>query len=330
MFGPCRTKFSRRLSRVCTQEALAEATHNAPRSLWPVPACATPPDEERPGGHARRYRTLPTSRRRQSGVCTAWAGLANALASEARLRVPLPAPDRIEAAARTAIQLAGSLAKAPAARANGPVLQRNWSQAEEAFRRAIDLNPSATDGYLMYVFHLLEPQGRFVEALGRARARLVIEPTTSVRRLLALIQVYSGDYEGAIQSARWVINRDPTLPFTEAHLARALYLSGRNHEALTAFQNVEETGVIAATSTPGSDAATRPRPLPPGTAQAPLRQMAVYAGLRDRERAFQAFAQAVQLNFLRAAAEVRRPEIAIIRDSRAPKSTGSSGCLSSD
>jgi TolB-like protein len=245
----------------------------------------------------------------------AWAGLANAQANLARHWAQLTAPDRIQAAAQTAIQLDENLAEAQAARANVFVLQRNWPLAEKAFLRAIELKPSATESYLMYVHHLLTPQGRLVDALRVLDRAWSIEPTPYVRRGLEVIQVDSGDYEGAIQSARWIIDRDPTLSFTHSHLARALYLSGHEQEALKVYQNdVDENdwgyrGYLYARLGRRDEAEALAAKNP----QAPLRQMAVYAGLGDRERAFQAFAQAVQLNFLRAAAEVRRPEMAIIR-----------------
>jgi hypothetical protein len=83
---------------------------------------------------------------------------------------------------------------------------------------------------------------------------------------------------------------------------------------LTAFQNVGEgnwgyLGYLYARIGRRDEAEALAAKNP----QAPIRQMEVYAGLGDRERAFQAFAHAVQLNFLRAAAHVRRPEMAIIR-----------------
>jgi hypothetical protein len=40
--------------------------------------------------------------------------------------------------------------------------------------------------------------------------------------------------------------------------------------------------------------------------------MLIYAGLGDRERAFQAFERAVQGNFLRALVYLHRPEMALI------------------
>ena len=159
------------------------------------------------------------------------------------------------------------------------------------------------------------PQGRLVDALRWLDRAWSIEPTPHVRRLLAVIQDDSGDYESAIQTARWVIARDPTLPFTYSHLARALYLSGQEREALKVYQNdVDENdwgyrGYLYARLGRRDEAEA----LAANNPQAALRQMAVYAGLGDRERAFEAFARAVQNNFLRAAAEVRRPEMAIIR-----------------
>ena len=245
----------------------------------------------------------------------AWAGLANAEANLARHWIQFSAPDRMQAAAQKAIQLDENLAEAQSARANVFVLQQNWSLAEQAFLRAIELNPSATESYRNVRPPLARAAGPLGRCAERAQPRLVDQPTPYVRRVLAVIQVDSGDYDSAIQNARWVIARDPTLPVTYSHLARALYLSGQEQKALTVYENdVNEDdwgyrGYLYARLGRRDEAEA----LAANNPKAPLRQMAVYAGLGDRDRAFEAFARAVQLNFLRAAAEVRRPEMAIIR-----------------
>ena len=65
---------------------------------------------------------------------------------------------------------------------------------------------------------------------------LSIDPTPYVRRALTLIQVDSGQYEAAIENARLVIEQDPTLPWTQGWLGRALYLSGRLEDSLRVLQ----------------------------------------------------------------------------------------------
>jgi tetratricopeptide (TPR) repeat protein len=221
----------------------------------------------------------------------------------------------MQAAAQKAIQLDENLAEAQSARANVFVLQQNWALAEKAFLRAIELNPSATESHRMYVHHLLVPQGRLGDALSVLNRAWSIEPTPYVRFALAVIQVDSGDYDSAIRNARWVIARDPTLSFTYSHLARALYLSGQEQEALKVYQNDVDAndwgyrGYLYTRLGRRDEAEA----LAANNPEAPLREMAVYAGLGDRERAFEAFARAVKRNFLRAAGEVRRPEMAIIR-----------------
>jgi hypothetical protein len=48
--------------------------------------------------------------------------------------------------------------------------------------------------------------------------------------------------------------------------------------------------------------------------KAPIRQMLIYAGLGDKERAFEALERLVGRNPWRAATWMHRPEVAIIRD----------------
>ena len=167
----------------------------------------------------------------------------------------------------------------------------------------------------MYVHHLLVPQGRFVDALRVLDRAWSIEPTRTSAASLALIQVDSGDYESAIQSARWVIDRrsdlavyrqpsGPRVVFVRAGAGGVEGLRERRGRRDWGYR-----GYLYARLGRRDEAEALAAKNP----QAPVRQMAVYAGLGDRERAFEAFARAVQLNFLRAAAEVRRPEMAIIR-----------------
>ena len=54
--------------------------------------------------------------------------------------------------------------------------ERNWTDAEHAFQRAIDLNPSLTQSYTSYSTSTLAPRGRDEEALAVLRSALQNDP----------------------------------------------------------------------------------------------------------------------------------------------------------
>src|SRR5439155_25530362 len=55
----------------------------------------------------------------------------------------------------------------------------NWKDAEEEFRRAIELNPSSAAAHYLYAFSLLVPEKRFDQALEEIPPRLVARSSLS-------------------------------------------------------------------------------------------------------------------------------------------------------
>ena len=77
------------------------------------------------------------------------------------------------------------------------------------------------------------PLGRLDDALRVLEAARLADPESlDVRRVLALVQVDAGQYDAAIASCRWVMERKPKFPFIESWLGRALMLEGRTDEAV--------------------------------------------------------------------------------------------------
>ena len=181
---------------------------------------------------------------------------------------------RIEEAALKAMELDPNFERSQVARAIVFGRQRSWDLAEKAFQDAIELNPSETETYLRTLESVLLPQGRFDDAQRVLTKALSIDPSPYVRRGLALVQADLGHYEAAIAHARWVIDRDPTLPWIHTWLARALYLSGQLEASLEVFQELPrpDPGDRATwgTSTAGWGGVTTPRRWPSRTPTNPL------------------------------------------------------------
>jgi tetratricopeptide (TPR) repeat protein len=174
---------------------------------------------------------------KDSAFAPAHAGLAIA---DAHVSVPSGSPipfetaqSIIRTAATKALELDPLLADAHTAMGWLRSRELDWSSAEKAFQRAIDLNPSLTQTYTSYSTSTLRPLGKLDDALRLLRVALENDPLSlDVQREIGEVQIQSGRYEEAINTLQRVRAVDPDLPFADDHLARALIFSGRPAEAL--------------------------------------------------------------------------------------------------
>jgi len=192
---------------------------------------------------------------------------------------------------------------------------RDFVKAEEFFREALRRNPALTTTYTEFVLTVLEPMGRDDEALKLLEAAKGVAPASlDVRRVMAMVQVDLGLYEDAMVSAQSVLDQDPVFPFANRWLGRALMFLGRVDEAQSIFEgprgDVGLLGYLYAMN------GRRPEALDLAAEHAdkPLRLMLIYAGLGDKERAFDALEKEIALGFWwRAAGWMHRPEMAVLR-----------------
>ena len=248
----------------------------------------------------------------------AWAGLASA-AANATLHQPAeempPVDPRMEPAAIRALKLDPRLAEAHAAMGNIYGRNRDWDNARKSFQTAIDLNPSLTTTYTDFVLSALMPMGKNIESLQRLEEARRIDPLSlDVRRLLVQVQVNAGLHAEAIENGRWVLERNPKFPYAEIFLARALLFAGRPDEALPLFENaVSEgnwgyVGYLYAVTGRVQEAEALAAKAP----EAAARQMLIYGGLGDQDRAFEALERTAAVNWWRAATWMIRPEMRIL------------------
>jgi len=251
-----------------------------------------------------------------------WAGLASALAEVLRNANPnsgLPSDHdlaRVREAANRAIVLDSMLPEAYAALGFVYTYDRNWTQAEAAFERALELNPSRTITHTDFVLSTLMPLGKLDQALQHlADAQEVDRLSLDVRRVIGIVQLNSGRHAEAIESFTWVLKRNPQFRFTENHLGLALAVSGRPEEALRIFQKPSQVqnwgmlGYVYGVLGRRADA----EDLLAKSPNLPGRQMQVYAGLGDKDRAFEALERLSNLNWWMAAFLMQRPEMALLR-----------------
>lgn len=254
----------------------------------------------------------------------AWAGLANALAELSRPSPGeeiIPRDPRLGPAALRALQLDPLLAEAHAALANIYAGDRDWVNARMSFLKALTLNPSLTETYTDFVLGVLMPIGDTAEGLRQLEAARVVDPLSlDVRRVQAHVFVEAGRYEDAIENCLWIRQHDPAFPFVDVWLGRALYFSGRFDEAREALDRAGPdffgyVGYLLAVSGRREEAQALAARHP----DAPSRTMLIYAGLGDKDRAYEGLLRTAEINWWRAATWLHRPELALLRgDPRMP------------
>lgn len=174
---------------------------------------------------------------------SAHAGLADSFITMAT-NIPLPPHDampKAKAAAMRALEIDETLAEAWASL--GAVrwwFDWDWDGAEEAYRRAIELNPNyatAHDGYAM----LLSARGRFGEAIEQNTKAADLDP------LSLIIAVHAGwpfyfarDFESAVRRFRKALELDEHFIPAQGWLGMALGQQRRYAEAIDAFARALE------------------------------------------------------------------------------------------
>jgi tetratricopeptide (TPR) repeat protein len=111
------------------------------------------------------------------------------------------------------------------------VFQWRWAEAEQAYKRAISLEPTNAFPHMAYPI-LCSFLGRHDEALLHASKAVELEPLdlmTNFRLLQA--NYYSRRYEEAVRTGRIAIELTPDSPYTYFYLALSLAAVGLKDEA---------------------------------------------------------------------------------------------------
>lgn len=139
-------------------------------------------------------------------------------------------------AAIKALQIDPASSEAHAALGYVRHYQWQWADAEKAFLRAIDLNPSNALGRLWYA-NLLMARGRFDESLRQAYAARDLDPfSLIVNTNIGWILTFAGRREAAIDHLTQTISLAPDYAQARWRLADALSLSGRHDEAIAQLE----------------------------------------------------------------------------------------------
>jgi TolB-like protein/DNA-binding winged helix-turn-helix (wHTH) protein/lipopolysaccharide biosynthesis regulator YciM len=261
---------------------------------------------------------------RDPAFAPAYAGIASAYA-QATYLYPNPGSDLatspseadavMRPAALKALELDPLLADAHAAMGNLHAFDGQWSAAEASFRRALELNPSLTTTYTDFVLSTLFPGGKLDEAMRQLEAALRRDPLSlDIRRVLANIQISAGLYDRARENCDRVLAVDPTFPFVDMFRARALLHQGRVSEAVAWFEGQDaRTDGYKGYAYAISGRRVEAEALAAANREYPQRQVLIYSGLGDTDRAFEALDKLASANPRRTGAYLTLPELARLR-----------------
>jgi eukaryotic-like serine/threonine-protein kinase len=222
----------------------------------------------------------------------AYAGLANSYSVSSgygQLVPPKQALVLAEEASRKALELDSSLPEAHAARAIALSGAWKWTEAEQEFRRAIELNPNDATAHYFYAFLLLMPVNRTDQALDEFHVALSLDPLSPIVNVnYGLTLVIARRFPDGIAQMNKVIERDPSFAPAHFYLAHIYAMQGRFADAVNEMKKVgpdpnsyspDAQGLLKQLLSPVH------RPLPANTAL-------VYALIGDRNKAFESLEQA--------------------------------------
>jgi serine/threonine-protein kinase len=159
---------------------------------------------------------------------------------------PREAFSRAKSAALEALRLDDTIADAHTAL--GTVLgtgEFDWSGAERAFNRAMELNPSSVairyDYAWCYAMWFLYPQGRVEEALTEMQRALELDPLDPFyNALLGYLLHSTRQFEPAVAQLHHAIGLAPAFFFAYWFLSSVYALNGRLDEAIAAAEKANE------------------------------------------------------------------------------------------
>jgi TolB-like protein/predicted Ser/Thr protein kinase len=121
-----------------------------------------------------------------------------------------------DAATRKALELDDSLPEAHLARAGFLTFAWKWREAEQEYRRAIELDPNSAPAHYLYAFSLLVPEKRFDQAFEEFRLALSLDPLSPIMNTnYATTLMDAHRYPEALAQFQRTLERDPT--FGPAH-----------------------------------------------------------------------------------------------------------------
>jgi len=146
---------------------------------------------------------------------------------------PSEAAPKAKEAALKALELDDTLAEVHQALASVRTwIEWDWESGEEAFRRAIELNPNSPDAHAYYS-NLLCYMGRPEEALAHAERALELDPLNSLfKNFYGNVLSFMRRYDDVIVQTRNALRTSPNDPVAYTLLWESYHMKGMYEEAL--------------------------------------------------------------------------------------------------
>jgi tetratricopeptide (TPR) repeat protein len=184
---------------------------------------------------------------KDSSLAPAYAGLAEAYAWKSFARTGDPDREeklqKMQAAAEEAIQLDPLLAEAHSALGTAFADRGQWEQAEQSFRRAIEIDPNSSAAHDHFSRFYYWPLGRIKEAVREARAAERNDPLSPwAHAELGTVLLTAGGYDEAAHQCQ---NLPADYEMGMVCLGRARFGQGRPAEAIQVLSSVTQWGYLA-------------------------------------------------------------------------------------
>jgi TolB-like protein/Tfp pilus assembly protein PilF len=143
---------------------------------------------------------------------------------------------KVQAFAKRALELDGSLVAAQTTLAYSYQQLWQWTEAERAFKLAIELDPNYATAHHWYNLLLMET-GRRSEGLAEIKRAQELDPLSPIISYnVALNYLLIGDIGAAIEQSKRIIDLDPNFPRAHESLGLAYLKQNRFEEAIAEFQ----------------------------------------------------------------------------------------------
>ncbi len=213
---------------------------------------------------------------------------------------------QMQKAAEKAIQLDPLLAEAQDALGTAYARNGRWREAENSFRRAIELDPNRSASYGDFAMFLLLPLGRVEEAVHQLQVAEKTDPLSpQVQSILAYLLLSAGRYKEADGHCQKAADRNECL-------GRVRLGEGRVAEAIQILADVPNPRYFGhALGRAGRrDEAEK---LAATIAKNPFQQALIFAGLGDKDRTLEALDRMTVQGAVRIGRALTLPEMSLLR-----------------
>ena len=188
-------------------------------------------------------------------------------------------------ASRKALELDDSLPEAHTARAGALSMAWRWSEAQQEYTRAIELNPNSAAAHYFYAFSYLVPEKRIDQALEEFRIALSLDPLSSiVNTNYATVLMVAHRYPESLAQFRKTLDRDPNFGPAHYKLSQLLATTGQFAEAVSEFRKYTD---IPGSWSPDAQGYNKLALAPPAEDAGVAAVAVSFAVLGDRDKVFQ-------------------------------------------